>query len=137
MNTDLKPVMDGVFEAGPSPHLIGAICPECQQKFFPKPMVCPQCLGEVEDIKLSPEGKLYTYAILRTKAMYKLPQPYAVGWVDLEADGLRIFSLLDPEKIEDLDFGKPVSLRVGPIGVDNNGEACLRYYFTTQDGGDK
>ncbi|RJX24551.1 MAG: hypothetical protein C4554_08835 [Dethiobacter sp.] len=135
MNSELKPVMEGIFDAGASPRLIGAICSKCNQKFFPKPMVCPHCLGEVEDVKLSPEGKLYTYAVLRTKAPYGLPQPYAVGWVDLEDDGLRIFSLLDPEKISELDFGKQVTLRVGAIGVDNNGQPCLRYYFTTKKKG--
>ncbi len=137
MNNDLKPVMEGIFEVGPPSRLNGAICPECNKKFFPKPMVCPHCLGEVQNIELSTEGKIYTYSILRTKPPYGLPQPYAVGWVDLEADGLRIFSLLDPDRISDLDFGKRVTLRVGAIGVDNNGQACLRYYFTPKDGGEQ
>jgi len=135
MNSELKPIMEGIFEVGPSPRLHGAICPECNQKFFPKPMVCPHCLGELWDIGLSAEGKIYTYSILRIKPPYGLPQPYAVGWVDLENDGLRIFSLLDPERISDLDFGKRVTLRVGAIGVNNEGQTCLRYYFTPQDGG--
>ena len=137
MNTELKPVMEGVFEVGPPAHLIGGYCPKCNLKFFPKPIVCPECLEEVEDIKLSTEGKLYTFATLRTKAMYELPTPYSVGWVDLEADGLRIFTLLDPAKVDSFDFGKAVSLRVGPVGVNNSGEPCLRYYFTTTDGGGK
>ena len=137
MNSELKPVMEGIFEAGSSPRLIGAQCPKCHQKFFPKPMVCPQCLEEVQDVKLSSKGKIYTYAVLRTKAPYGLPTPYAGGYVDLEGDGLRIYTLFDPDKISDLDFGKPVTLRVGEMGVDNNGQPCLRYYFTTQEGGDR
>ncbi|MFC1863706.1 Zn-ribbon domain-containing OB-fold protein [Thermodesulfobacteriota bacterium] len=135
MTEKLKPMMEGIFEAGLSPRLLGAICPMCQQKFFPKPMVCPYCLEELQDIKLSSVGKIYTFSVLRTKALYRLPQPYAGGYVDLEDDGLRIYTLFDPEKISDLDFGKTVTLRVGPFGVDNNGEPCLRYYFTTQVGG--
>ena len=134
MDSELKPVMEGIFEAGASPRLLGGACPTCNKKFFPKPYVCPDCLEPVQDIKLSPKGKLHTYGILRTKPLYNLPAPYAVGWVDLEDDGLRIFTLLDPEKVADLDFGKPVTLRVGPIGVDNDGQPCLRYYFTTEGG---
>lgn len=137
MNNELKPVMEGIFQVGPPPRLRGAICPECQQKFFPKPMVCPSCLGELKDIELSSEGKIYTYTVLRTKPPYELPQPYAVGWVDLEADGLRIFSLLDPEGIADLSIGKRVTLRVGAIGVGNDGQPCLRYYFSPKVGGDQ
>ena len=137
MDSEIKPVMEGIFEAGDSPHLIGAICPVCNKKFFPKPTVCPYCLGEVKETKLSSKGKIYTYSVLRTRAPYGLPQPYADGYVDLEEDGLRIHSLFDPEKISDLEIGKGVTLRVGPIGVGNDGQPCLRYYFTTKDGGNR
>ena len=119
MNSELKPVMEGIFETGPSPRLIGAICPKCNKKFFPKPVVCPHCLEEVQETKLSQKGKVYTYAILRTKALYGLPQPYAGGYVDLKDDGLRIYTLFDPEKTSDLDFGKQVTLRVGEMGRHN------------------
>jgi uncharacterized OB-fold protein len=137
MANELKPVMEGIFEAGSSPRLIGGICPKCNRKFFPKPIVCPYCLEEPRETKLSTEGKIYTYAVLRTRAPYGLPQPYADGYVDLEEDSLRIHSLFDPEKISDLEIGKPVTLRVGPMGVGNDGEPCLRYYFTTKDRGDQ
>jgi len=137
MDSELKPVMEGIFEAGPSPRLIGAICPKCSRKFFPKRMVCPYCLEELRETKLSTEGKIYTYSVLRTRAPYSLPQPYPDGYVDIEEDGLRIHSPFDPEKISDLEIGKPVTLRVGPMGVGNDGEPCLRYYFTTKDGGDQ
>ncbi len=137
MTSELKPVKEGIFEVGPPPRLRGAICPECNQKFFPRPMVCPHCLGELQDVYLSTEGKVYTYAILRVKPPYKLPRPYAVGWVHLEADGIKIHTLFDPEKLSDLDFGRQVTLRVGAIGVDNNGDSCLRYYFTPQVGGEQ
>lgn len=136
MNTELKPVMEGIFEAGSSPRLLGATCPNCNEKFFPKPIVCPRCLGKVQDVKLSPDGKIYTFAILRTRATFDLPEPSADGYVDLEDDGLRIHTLFDPKKVDDLKIGMPVTLRVGKIGVGNDGEPCLRYYFTTKEGGE-
>jgi uncharacterized OB-fold protein len=137
MNSELKPVMEGIFETGAFPRLMGAICPKCHKKFFPKPMVCPQCLEEVQDIKLSTEGKIYTYSVLRTKTPYGLPQPYADGYVDLEKDGLRIHTLFDPEKVDELKIGMPVTLRVGQVGVGNDGKPCLRYFFTRKEGGDQ
>ncbi len=138
MDNELKPVKEGVFEVGPPPRLRGAICSVCKQKFFPKPVVaCPQCLGELQDIYLSTEGKVYTYAILRVKPPYGLPSPYAVGMVDLEADGIKVFTLFDPETLSELDFGKRVTLRVGEMGVGNDRKRCLRYYFTPQVGGGK
>jgi uncharacterized OB-fold protein len=137
MDGEFKPVMEGIFEAGSRPRLIGAICEKCHTKFFPKPIVCPHCLEEPKETRLSSEGKIYTYSVLRTRPPYGLPKPYADGYVDLEEDGLRIHTLFDPAKISDLEIGKPVALRVGPIGVGNDGQPCLRYYFTTKDGGDQ
>lgn len=137
MNDELKPVIEGIFEQGPPPRLLGAICPECKKKFFPKPIVCPDCLKDVQDIKLSPNAKIYTYSVLRTRPPYGLPQPYAGGYVDLDGENLRIYTLFDPEKIEALDFGKKVTLKVGELGVDNEGKPCSRYYFTTDDGGNQ
>ena len=129
-----KPIREGILDLGPPPRLLGGYCPDCHRKHFPKPMVCPFCLGGIDDIQLSATGKLYSFAVVRTKAPYGLPQPYPVGYVDLDGDGLRIFSLLDPERIDRLTIGQRVALCVAPIGVDNSGQSCLRYYFTPQEG---
>jgi len=137
MGSEVKPVMEGIFKVGPPAKLIGAQCPVCNEKFFPMPPVCPHCLGDVNEVELSTKGKIYTYAVLSMGAMYKLPVPCPVGWVDLEGDGLRIFSLLDSKKVSEIDFGKEVTLRVEEVGVGNDNEPCLRYYFTPEDGGAK
>ena len=134
MNDDLKPVLDGVFNASPSPRLSGGVCPECHKKYFPKPMVCHHCLEQVQDVELSSTGRLFTFTIVRTKPPFGLPQPYAVGYVDLDVDGLRIFSLLDSAHIDRLAIGQQLYLRIAPIGVDSTGQACLRYYFTPEGG---
>lgn len=133
----LTPVMDGVFTPGPEPKLLGALCPACQRKFFPRPrpMLCPRCWGDLSAVELSTTGKLYAYSVVRTKPPFGLPTPYAVGYVDLEADGLRVFGLLDsdPLVIPRLAVGKEVSLQVGQVGTNSRGEPCLRYYFTPRD----
>ncbi len=138
MSSELKPMLDGIFEVGPPPRLLGAHCPVCDQKFFPKPVVCPHCLGEVQGIDLSSEGTVYSYSILRIpNMMYKFPQPYASGYVDLDGDNIRVYGLFDPEKVSEIEIGKRVTLQVGQIGIGLDGKECLRYYFTPQDGGGK
>ena len=138
MDGQLKPMKEGVFKVGPPPTLRGAVCPKCNEKFFPVSMICPKCMGELQEIDLSTEGKVYTYAILRVKPPWGLPSPYAVGWVDLEADGIKVFSLFDPSNLKNLGIGKRVTLRVGEMGVGNDRKPCLRYWFTPEgDGGSK
>ncbi len=134
MNTELKPVMAGIFNPGPPPRLLGGYCPECRRKYFPRPTVCPLCLGELQQAELSSTGRLYSYSVVRTKAPLGLPQPYAVGYVDLDGDDLRIISLLDLDN-GDLAIGQPLALQVAPMGVTPKGEPCLRYYFTPRKGG--
>lgn len=135
MNEGLKPILDGIFETYPSPSLLGGYCPECDRKYFPTPTVCPQCLKPVRSVRLSRKGTIYSFTVIRIKPPFGLPQPYAVGYVDLEEDNLRVIGLLDPEKIDMFSVGKPVTLSVAPIGLDRSGQPCLRYFFTTKEGG--
>jgi len=138
MSSDLKPMLDGIFEVGPPPRLLGAECPVCERKFFPKPIVCPHCLEDVKEIKLNTEGTVYSYSILRIPNMlYKYPQPYASGYIDLDGDNIRVYGLFDPEKTEEIAIGQRVTLKVGQIGIGLDGKECLRYYFTPVDGGGK
>jgi uncharacterized OB-fold protein len=130
MNDVVKPVMEGIFDLGPPPKLIGGHCPECDRKYFPKPTVCPMCQGPVEIAELSDEGSIYSFSVVRTRAPFGLPQSYAIGYVDLDADRLRIISLLDSERLDQLAIGVPVTLRVEVIGVGNDGLPCTRYFFT-------
>lgn len=130
MDETLKPVLPEVFEEGTFPKLFGGLCPHCRRKSFPKPTVCPYCLEPVKTTTLSTQGTLYSYTVVRTKAPFALPEPYAVGYIDLKEDNLRIFSLLDSERIDDLRLGARVALCIGPIGVDRDGMPCLRFFFT-------
>jgi uncharacterized OB-fold protein len=133
MDVTAKPILDGIFEEGPPGRLLGGYCPGCNRKYFPRPVVCPQCLNALDSIPLSPDGTIYSFTVVRTKAPFGLPQPYAIGYVDLEKDGLRIISLLDSEKLAHLAVGVPVTLRVDVVGVGPDGQPCLRYFFSPKD----
>jgi len=118
-------------EAGENgPVLTGGHCPHCRRDFFPRPRHCPQCLQPPEERPLSGDGVIYSYTVVRTRAPFGLPQPYAVGFIDLSQSGLRIFGLLNQSDIGRLAIGKAVRLRLGPLGVDGKGGPCRRPYFS-------
>jgi len=130
---DLPPIAPGLFrldKAGVEPVLLGGECRPCRRQFFPRPPICPACLGEIEEAGLGSQGVLYSYTVVRVKPPFGLPQPYAVAYVDLAASGLRVFSLLDPDAIEQFTIGQQLKLAVGPLGHDGDGSPCLRPYFT-------
>ncbi|MCX7169865.1 MAG: OB-fold domain-containing protein, partial [Proteobacteria bacterium] len=68
--------------------------------------------------------------VVRTRAPYQLPEPYAVGYIDLDASGLRVFGLFHPQATERLRIAMRVALSVMPLGVDNDGRPCLRPVFS-------
>jgi uncharacterized OB-fold protein len=110
------------------PVLLAGFCQNCDRRFFPKPKICPDCLGDVDLVELGSCGTIYSFTIVRTKPPMGLPQPYAVGYIDIA--GLRIFSLLDPGRVGDLHIGQRVLLAVKQLGLDVQGKPCLRPYFT-------
>lgn len=129
----LPPFAPGIFREGSDrtpPVLLGSRCTACQRFYFPRTGLCPSCLGETHGAELGSRGRIYSHTVVRTKPPLGLPAPYAVGYVDLEDCGLRIFALLDPQQAGRLRIGMPVRLAVGPLGHDGHGKACLRPYFT-------
>ncbi len=132
-----EPIIKGLFTLPPynseGPRLIGAACVRCHRKFFPPPFVCPDCLGKLEEVQLPTQGILHSFTIVRVKAPYGLPLPYGLGYVDLEGDELRILTLLDPHKVEDLKIGMHMELRIIEIGDDGMKNPALRYLFTPKE----
>ena len=132
---DIPPVVPGIFTLPPysndeSPKLLGGFCPICNRHYFPKPRYCRVCLGPVQETSLGSGGTIYSFTVVRRKPPLGLPEPYSVGYVDLEGSGLRVFSLLDPGAITQLRIGLKVHLAVKSLGHDIHGRSCLRPYFT-------
>ena len=115
---------------GNGPVLRGGHCPQCGRDFFPRPRYCPTCLRPPDGRSLGGDGVIYSYTVVRTRPPFGLPQPYAVGYIDLDQSGLRIFGLLNPDHIGRLAMGRRVRLEVGPMGQDGQGEPCRRPYFS-------
>lgn len=129
----IPPMMEGVFvrEAQDGrPHLLGGYCAACDRRYFPRPSYCRTCLEPVEETDLGTDGFLHAFTVVRIRPPLGFPQPYAVGYVDLAVGGLRVFCLVDPDRIGELKIGIPVELRVASFGDDGAGEPRLRPYFT-------
>ncbi|MFC2005632.1 Zn-ribbon domain-containing OB-fold protein [Chloroflexota bacterium] len=94
------PAVEGWFTWPPSeePCLIGSRCKSCGDYFFPKVMVCgnPKCQSsDVEEVRLSRRGKLYTYTInyFSPPPPYVPPDPfvpYATAVMELEKEKMKV-----------------------------------------------
>ena len=104
------PVKEGTFVEGPEGGILLANkCKSCGQVFFPKAVFCLTCFDEdMEELKLSQRGKLYSYAIGRMPSMHFEP-PYAIGYVDMP-EGVRIFAPL--KMMEDKPFAIGMDMEV-------------------------
>lgn len=134
----LPPLMPDLYEPLAEPGrygLVGSRCRTCGCRCFPFDAHCPKCRGGMDREVVGTRGTVYSYTVVRTKAPFGLPQPYAVGYVDLAESSLRVFGLLDPAAISTLEVGMPVEVTVMPLGVDNEGRRCLRPVFLAS--GDK
>ncbi len=130
---DVAHIAAHLFRAGEPPVLLGGRCQGCARTFFPQPRFCPDCLEETTRCELGSHGSLYSYAVVRTRAPFGLPQPYAVGYVDLDECGLRVFALLDPQRPEPFTIGQRLRLACGVVGEDGQGNPCVRPYFVAAD----
>ncbi len=95
-------IKEGLFvESAEGCILVANRCKSCGQIFFPKVVSCLSCSNEdMEELKLSQKGKLYSYCIGHMPSSHFQP-PYAIGYVDMP-EGVRIFTPL--KMMEDKPF---------------------------------
>ena len=93
-------------------NLIGTKCKTCDETFFPKRVVCPNCRshGEIEDIQFKGTGKIYTYSIIHSATDdFKNNSPYAVGIIELD-EGAKITAQIVDCDLNDLHIGDEVEV---------------------------
>jgi len=132
---DLFQALDG--DAGRH-GLVGGYCPACDRHFFPAAGQCPGCYGKLQRQVFGERGRLYSFTVVRTRAPFALPEPYAVGYVDLQDVPLRVFALLDPAAIPYLRVGAGLTLKSMLLGENALATPCLRPVFclNKEDAGD-
>lgn len=104
-------------------------CRQCgTYRHYPRPM-CPECNSmDVEWVKVSGKGKVYTWATAHRAFHEGLANeiPYAVVIIQLE-EGVRLTSNIVDCKLEDLYIGMPVEV----IFDDVTGEVTLPKFKPT------
>ena len=115
------------------PQLIGSKCLSCGEIFFPKKEKgrCINCQAEnLEDIKLSRKGKVYSFTIvmIQPPMYYKGPVPYAFGYVELP-EGVRVETLFTDCDLEAMKIGMDAELVIEKLHDDDEGNEIMAYKF--------
>lgn len=121
-------------DAGHGCRLLAGRCRCNGRHFFPMRAYCPECLEPLELVPLIGRGKIYATTTVRTRAPFGLPEPYAVGYVDLTDVKLRVFGLFSSDSLDELQPDREVELNLAPMGVDGTGKPCLRPVFRLAGG---
>ena len=116
------PFQKGLFEeTNGEPALIGSKCGSCGQVLFPAKSVCLNCTNaNVEFIKLSRDGKLYTYSTVYMASEH-FPPPYTVGWIELPED-IRVFSQVRGWQEQPLKIGMGMRMYIETLWQDGDDE---------------
>lgn len=94
---------------------------------FPPRQFSGPDLAPTEETLLPGDGTVNCLTRVRVRPPYGLPPGYTIGFVDLNAAPLRLFGLFDDGST--LAPGSRVTLSLRPLGVDNDGNPCLRPVF--------
>ncbi len=135
---DATPAAANLFvETAEGPRLLGSRCATCQAPYFPSSAAChnPDCNhSDTQPVHFGPHGKLWSVTVQG----YPPPppvvaadpyRPYAVGLVDLEADGIRVIGRLLVEDPDSVTPGGPVELVLAPLGQDAEGRDVVSWQF--------
>lgn len=111
---------------GSLPFMKAYKCKKCGQLDF-NPAQCNNCWGEeLEMVKLSRRGKLYSFTDIYVGAA-GLPTPYIFGYIDLP-ENLRVFAQLEGE-VGTYRCDEEVELTIGPIRMNNDNLPIISYKF--------
>jgi uncharacterized OB-fold protein len=129
------PIEEGFFripdDAGEAPRLLGSRCPNCHEVFFPRRLVCAQCLYEgCDDVELSARGRLWTWTYCHVPLFGRKDanvEGYGVGQVDLP-EGPRVQSILlgGPD---DFEIGMELEIDLEVLRQDERGDDIVIYRF--------
>lgn len=134
------PAIEGWFTWPPSdkPHLLGSRCKTCGDYFFPKARVCanPACMSlDLEEVKLSRRGKLYTYAINYYPAPppYVPPDPfvpYATTVMALEKERMMVQGqIVSGYDLTKLKIGMVMEIVLERLYTDSSGDEVIAWKF--------
>jgi uncharacterized OB-fold protein len=122
------PIRPGAFSETPEGVILLANkCQSCGQVFFPKVASCLTCFSDnLEELKLSRRGKLYSYTIGYMPSLH-FPPPYAIGYVNL-SERVKIFAPLIMMADKPLKVGMEMEVVLDKLWDDGENE-IIGYKF--------
>ena len=128
MTLQRVPLRKGYFTEEDGGRLIGNKCKSCGQNFFPPRERCFNCFSlEMEPLKISQIGRLYTYTIVRMPVA-KYQPPLALAWVEFP-EGVRVFSQIKDWENTQLKVGMPMKVVLDTLWTEPEKEV-YGYKFT-------
>ena len=129
------PIEEGFFRIPEDPleqpRLLGSRCPVCGEVFFPRRLVCANCLHEgTEDTELSTSGTIYTWTYCHVPLFGKKDADvsgYGVAQIDLP-EGPHVQSILSGAR-EDFAIGRRVEIDLESLRDDAEGNEVVIYRF--------
>ena len=126
-----RPLKQGYFtvpeDPGEPPKLLGTVCKDCGEYFFPKRAVCAKCLSEnTGDAMLGPQGTLYSYTFVHFPLFGSTRVEhigYGVGQVDLP-EGPRV-QLPLAGKQEDYRVGMTLEAELEPMREEDDRDVVI------------
>jgi len=101
--------------------LIGSKCLNCNQEFFPKRIVCPNCRrkGKLVDKEMPRKGKIYSFTkVFVAPEGYEDQTPYYIAIIELE-NKVKLLAQLADAKDEEVKIGAKVEKVFRRIIVPN------------------
>jgi uncharacterized OB-fold protein len=113
------------------PALLANRCMNCGKAFFPRRPLCPYCFekGKMEEIRLDRRGIIYASTVVRIPSPVGIKAPYAYGYVDIPANGVRVFALFTGDDPHSFTPGREVELVLEPLEIDRQGHKVIGYKF--------
>ena len=119
-----------------SPALLGCRCLRCDRKFFPRRLICPVC-GDgdrITDHVLDRRGVVHASTVARVPSSLGHKPPYAYGYVDIPADGLRLLAPFSGDAPESFVPGREVELSTLRMTLRSRGEVLAHCFVPRKNG---
>jgi len=110
-------------------RLEAAKCINCNHIMFPPRLVCPECKSrKFETIRLSDEGKILTFTVIRVPpSNFELESPYAIGVIELN-DGARLTAQIVDCSSDEIEIGQKIKMVFRRIQAEGeSGILCYGY----------
>jgi len=111
-------------------NLIGSICENCKQEFFPQRLICPNCRrkGNLVEKKMPGEGTVFSFTEVHSGAKgFENETPYSLAIIEL-ANGVKVLGHIVDAQPDKIRIGAKVSVVFRKIFAEGE-EGIIAYGY--------